>query len=120
MALIAVLMRAPKRQQSQQQSHGFDVIGFLLVATSSVRSRSCSTVAWRTTGLPRPSSTRQFGACFVVMLITGAILLATTQFLPQLVQQNFGYTATWPGSCSRRAAYLRRERASGRELPRAT
>src|SRR6202030_4187167 len=42
-------------------------------------------------------ATRQFGACFVVMLITGAILLATTQFLPQLVQQNFGYTATWAG-----------------------
>jgi DHA2 family multidrug resistance protein len=32
-----------------------------------------------------------------VMLATGAILLATTQFLPQLVQQNFGYTATWAG-----------------------
>ncbi len=31
------------------------------------------------------------------MLATGAILLATTQFLPQLVQQNFGYTATWAG-----------------------
>jgi MFS transporter, DHA2 family, multidrug resistance protein len=42
-------------------------------------------------------ATRQFGACFVVMLATGAILLATTQFLPQLVQQNFGYTATWAG-----------------------
>jgi DHA2 family multidrug resistance protein len=31
------------------------------------------------------------------MLATGAILLATTQFLPLLVQQNFGYTATWAG-----------------------
>jgi MFS transporter, DHA2 family, multidrug resistance protein len=31
------------------------------------------------------------------MLATGAILLATTQFLPQLVQQDFGYTATWAG-----------------------
>jgi DHA2 family multidrug resistance protein len=40
---------------------------------------------------------RQFGACFVVMLATGAIVLSTTQFLPQLVQQNFGYTATWAG-----------------------
>ena len=40
---------------------------------------------------------RQFGACFLVMLATGAILLATTQFLPQLVQQDFGYTATWAG-----------------------
>jgi DHA2 family multidrug resistance protein len=41
--------------------------------------------------------TRQFGACFVVMLATGAILLATTQFEPLLVQQEFGYTATWAG-----------------------
>jgi DHA2 family multidrug resistance protein len=31
------------------------------------------------------------------MLATGAILLATTQFLPELVQQDFGYTATWAG-----------------------
>jgi DHA2 family multidrug resistance protein len=41
--------------------------------------------------------TRQFGACFLVMLATGAISLATTQFLPQLVQQDFGYTAMWAG-----------------------
>ncbi|GEP61498.1 DHA2 family efflux MFS transporter permease subunit [Reyranella soli] len=41
--------------------------------------------------------TRQFGACFLVMLVTGAILLATTQFLPELVQQDLGYTATWAG-----------------------
>jgi MFS transporter, DHA2 family, multidrug resistance protein len=45
----------------------------------------------------RMVATRQFGACFLVMLATGAILLATTQFLPELVQQNFGYTATWAG-----------------------
>src|SRR6202790_4536417 len=45
----------------------------------------------------RMVATRQFGACFLVMLTTGAILLATTQFLPQLVQQDFGYTATWAG-----------------------
>ena len=45
----------------------------------------------------RMVATRQFGSCFLVMLATGAILLATTQFLPQLVQQNFGYTATWAG-----------------------
>jgi DHA2 family multidrug resistance protein len=31
------------------------------------------------------------------MMATGAILLATTQFLPELVQQDFGYTATWAG-----------------------
>jgi len=45
----------------------------------------------------RMVATRQFGACFLVMLATGAILLATTQFLPQFVQQDLGYTATWAG-----------------------
>ena len=45
----------------------------------------------------RMVATRQFGSCFVVMLAIGAILYATTQFLPQLVQENFGYTATWAG-----------------------
>jgi DHA2 family multidrug resistance protein len=41
--------------------------------------------------------TRQFGSCFIVMMATGAILIATTQFIPQVVQQNYGYTATWAG-----------------------
>jgi MFS transporter, DHA2 family, multidrug resistance protein len=45
----------------------------------------------------RMVATRQFGACFLVMLATGAILLSTTQSIPQLVQQDFGYTATWAG-----------------------
>jgi DHA2 family multidrug resistance protein len=45
----------------------------------------------------RMLATRQFSASFLVMLATGAILLATTQFLPELVQQDFGYTATWAG-----------------------
>ena len=45
----------------------------------------------------RMVATRQFGTSFLVMLAGGAILLATTQYLPQLVQQNFGYTATLAG-----------------------
>jgi DHA2 family multidrug resistance protein len=45
----------------------------------------------------RMITTRQFGSCFLVMLAGGAILLATTQFLPTLVQQDFGYTATLAG-----------------------
>jgi MFS transporter, DHA2 family, multidrug resistance protein len=45
----------------------------------------------------RMVATRQFGACFLMMLATGAILLSTTQFLPELVQEDFGYTATWAG-----------------------
>ncbi|MFT4275122.1 MAG: DHA2 family efflux MFS transporter permease subunit [Rhodopseudomonas sp.] len=40
---------------------------------------------------------RQFGTCFVIMLATGALLIATTQILPQLLQERFGYTATLAG-----------------------
>ncbi len=45
----------------------------------------------------RMIGSRQFGSAFVVMLATGAILYATTQFMPQLVQERYGYTATWAG-----------------------
>ncbi len=45
----------------------------------------------------RMVGTRQFGGCFLVMLATGAILYATTQYLPRLVQEDLGYTATWAG-----------------------
>ncbi|GLK69696.1 DHA2 family efflux MFS transporter permease subunit [Hansschlegelia plantiphila] len=40
---------------------------------------------------------RQFSSCFVVMLGTGAILISTTQFVPQIVQEEYGYTATLAG-----------------------
>jgi DHA2 family multidrug resistance protein len=40
---------------------------------------------------------RQFGACFLVMLGTGAILIATTQMLPQLLQTELNYTAMLAG-----------------------
>jgi DHA2 family multidrug resistance protein len=40
---------------------------------------------------------RQFASCFVAMLATGAILIATTQFVPQLLQEDYGYTATLAG-----------------------
>lgn len=45
----------------------------------------------------RMIGTRQFGSAFVVMAAIGAILYATTQFMPQLVQELFGYTAEWAG-----------------------
>jgi len=128
-ALIAVLLRESKRQQSQPQDYEFDVIGFVLVATflgalEVVLDRGleddwfasdfivtfsvvCAVafvamIPWEMSRRNpmidvRMVATRQFGASFLVMLATGAILLATTQFLPQLVQQNFGYTATWAG-----------------------
>jgi MFS transporter, DHA2 family, multidrug resistance protein len=129
MALIAVLLREPKREPSQQQGGGFDFVGFVLVATflgalEVVLDRGleddwfastfiitfavvCALafvlmIPWEMSRRNpmidlRMVATRQFGACFLVMLATGAILLATTQFLPQLVQQDFGYTATWAG-----------------------
>ena len=39
----------------------------------------------------------QFSLCFAIMLFTGAILIATTQFMPQIVQDQYGYTATLAG-----------------------
>ncbi|MGY3544915.1 DHA2 family multidrug resistance protein [Bradyrhizobium sp. USDA 4472] len=40
---------------------------------------------------------RQFAACFLVMLATGAVLISTTQILPQLLQTELNYTATLAG-----------------------
>lgn len=41
--------------------------------------------------------TRQFGACALVMLGTFAVLISTTQLLPQLLQIEVGYTAMLAG-----------------------
>jgi MFS transporter, DHA2 family, multidrug resistance protein len=132
MAAIALLLHEPATARATgeaQQRNGFDVIGFMLVATflgalEVVLDRGleddwfgspfivtfatiCAVafvlmIPWelnhRNPAVDlRMVASRQFGACFLVMLATGAILLATTQFLPQLVQQDFGYTATWAG-----------------------
>lgn len=40
---------------------------------------------------------RQFGACFLVMLGTFAVLISATQLLPQLLQTEIGYTAMLAG-----------------------
>jgi DHA2 family multidrug resistance protein len=42
-------------------------------------------------------ASRQFGACFIVMLGVGAIVIATTQIVPQILQANYGYTAFLAG-----------------------
>ncbi len=44
-----------------------------------------------------PIGRRQFGTSFFVMLAVGAILFGTTQLIPQLLQEQFGFTATWAG-----------------------
>ncbi len=134
LGLIGTLLREPnsalaERKRFLQQGHGFDLVGFVLVATflgalelaldrgleddwfSSnfivAASAICASafvlmIPWELSRRNpmidlRMVATRQFGTSFVVMLAAGAILLATTQYLPQLVQQNFGYTATWAG-----------------------
>jgi DHA2 family multidrug resistance protein len=45
----------------------------------------------------RMLASRQFGACFIVMLGVGAIVIATTQIVPQILQDNYGYTALLAG-----------------------
>jgi MFS transporter, DHA2 family, multidrug resistance protein len=134
LALIALVVRdseaaVEEQRKWRQQKDGFDVVGFVLVATflgtleivldrgledDWFGSSFITTVAivcalafvlmipWEMTRRNptidiRMVTTRQFGACFLVMLATGALLLATTQFLPELVQDDFGYTATWAG-----------------------
>ncbi len=40
---------------------------------------------------------RQFGTSFFIMMAVGAVLFGTTQLMPQLLQENFDYTATLAG-----------------------
>jgi DHA2 family multidrug resistance protein len=40
---------------------------------------------------------RQFGTCFFMMLVVGAVLFSSIQLLPQLEQTDFPYTATLAG-----------------------
>ena len=118
-ALIALILResaaaVAERQRLKQQGGGFDLVGFLLVATflgalEIVLDRALdddwfassfivavatvcalafvSMIPWEISRRNptidvRMVATRQFGACFLVMLATGAILYATTQFVP--------------------------------------
>jgi DHA2 family multidrug resistance protein len=93
-ALELVLDRG---QQDDWFGSGFIVTSALVCALAGILM-----VPWE---LSRPEpvidmrmlATRQFATSLIVMLSAGAILLSTTQFVPQLVQQNFGYTATWAG-----------------------
>ncbi|WP_316161925.1 DHA2 family efflux MFS transporter permease subunit [Bradyrhizobium sp. SZCCHNRI20481] len=131
MILIGLILKEPASvtAERRKQAHGFDVVGFLLVATFlgalelmldrgleddwfdsrfiMVTAAVCvaafiAMIPWEMnrknpTVDVRMLASRQFGASFLVMLATGAILLGTTQMLPQMVQQDFGYTATWAG-----------------------
>ncbi|HEX4172223.1 MAG TPA: DHA2 family efflux MFS transporter permease subunit [Acetobacteraceae bacterium] len=132
-AIAAILQEPPEaaaeRSEWQRRSGGFDLVGFVLVATflgalevaldrgleddwfgsSFIIAVALVSVLAFVLMIPweirhpqpavdvRMLATRQFSASFLVMLATGAILMGTTQFLPQLVQEDFGYTATWAG-----------------------
>ena len=133
-ALVSAVLRDPDsaveaRRRVRQQGAGFDLGGFVLVATflgtleivldrgliddwfastfiavvASVGALSFLVmIPWEISRRSpmidlRMVGTRQFSASLLVMLALGTILLSTTQFLPQLLQENFGYTATWAG-----------------------
>jgi DHA2 family multidrug resistance protein len=48
---------------------------------------------------------RQFGTCFLIMLGMGAILIATTQFLPQILQDDFGGVSLAQTTLARREQF---------------
>ncbi|HEY2527502.1 MAG TPA: DHA2 family efflux MFS transporter permease subunit [Xanthobacteraceae bacterium] len=131
--ISAVLKESPaareERRRFQRQGIGFDLVGFVLIATflgalelaldrgleddwyasnfivAAVTICALAFVLMIPWELSRHKplidfrivGTRQFGSSFLVMLAAGAILLATTNYVPQLVQQQYGYTATWAG-----------------------
>lgn len=75
---------------------------FIIVSTAICIAALVAAIPWLMTRRNpvldlRLLASRQFGSCFIVMLATGAILIATTQFVPQVLQENYGYTATWAG-----------------------
>jgi MFS transporter, DHA2 family, multidrug resistance protein len=75
---------------------------FIIAFTAICAVAFLALIPWEATR-PNPTvdvrmvATRQFGSALLVMVATGAILFSTTQFMPQLVQEDFGYTATWAG-----------------------
>jgi len=117
------------RRRVKRQRAGFDVVGFVLIATflgalelaldrgleddwfgssfivADVTVCAIAFVLMIPWELSRRNpaidlrivGTRQLGSAFLLMLAAGAIFLASTIYLPQLVQQEYGYTATWAG-----------------------
>ena len=135
LVLVWFLVQEPKsaveerKQLAKKGGVGFDLVGFLLVATFLgmlelvldrgqtddwfgstfiiVATAICALafaamIPWCLSRNDpiidmRMVGNRQFGACFVVMLATGAILISTTQYLPELLQSYYGYTAYLAG-----------------------
>ncbi len=74
------------------------ILGFALVSAASL----LLLIPWELTRKHpivdlRLLGRRQFGVCFAIMMVVGAIIFSTLQLLPQLLQSEFGYTATLAG-----------------------
>jgi DHA2 family multidrug resistance protein len=101
-ALIATFLGALELVLDRGQTEDWFDSTFILVTTTICVTALLIAIPWLLTkknpvidvGL---LAKRQFVSCMIVMLATGAILIATTQFVPQVLQENYGYTATWAG-----------------------
>jgi DHA2 family multidrug resistance protein len=100
--LLATFLGALELVLDRGQTEDWFDSGFIVVATTLCILALAGSIPWLLTARNpvidvRLLASRQFGSCVIVMLATGAILIATTQYVPQVLQENYGYTATWAG-----------------------
>jgi MFS transporter, DHA2 family, multidrug resistance protein len=101
-ALVATFLGALELVLDRGQVEDWFDSTFIIVASILSATALIASIPWLLTAKHpavdlRLIATRQFASCMIVMLATGAILIATTQFVPQVLQENYGYTATWAG-----------------------
>jgi DHA2 family multidrug resistance protein len=100
--LVATFLGALELILDRGQTEDWFDSNFIIITTVICVTAFVAAIPWLMTAKnpivdARLIATRQFGSCILVMLATGAILYSTTQFVPQVLQENFGYTATWSG-----------------------
>ena len=100
--LLAVFLGALELVLDRGQVEDWFDSTFIIVATAICVTALVASIPWLLNAKNpvidvRLLATRQFASCMIVMLAIGAILIATTQFVPQVLQENYGYTATWAG-----------------------
>jgi DHA2 family multidrug resistance protein len=101
-ALVATFLGALELVLDRGQTEDWFDSTFIIVTSIICVAALIAAIPWLLTARNpaidlRLMATRQFASCMIVMLAIGAILIATTQFVPQVLQENFGYTATWAG-----------------------
>jgi DHA2 family multidrug resistance protein len=101
-ALLATFLGALELVLDRGQTEDWFDSTFIIVTTTICVTALLAAIPWLLTRKDpvidvRLLATRQFASCMIVMLAIGAILIATTQFVPQVLQENYGYTATWAG-----------------------